>query len=105
MSKLSIIQKEKKRFFLFNKYIWTYKYLKHKLKNLLINYNKNLNEITNINFIFQSLPRNSNGTRIRNRCFLTGRPRGVYRRFGLSRSFLRDLSFKGYIPGILKNSW
>jgi small subunit ribosomal protein S14 len=53
----------------------------------------------------QALPRNANKTRIRNRCALTGRPRGVYRKFGLARNKLRDLALKGEVPGIIKASW
>ncbi len=51
------------------------------------------------------LPRNSAGVRIRNRCELTGRPRGVYRKFKLSRIALRDLASTGQIPGMVKSSW
>ena len=51
------------------------------------------------------LPRNSSQTRVRNRCSLTGRPRGVYRKFGLGRNKLRDLAMKGEVPGIIKASW
>jgi small subunit ribosomal protein S14 len=51
------------------------------------------------------LPRNSARTRIRNRCELTGRPRGVYRKFALSRNMIRDLSGKGQLPGLVKASW
>lgn len=54
---------------------------------------------------FQALPRNASPVRLRNRCQLTGRPRGVYRKFGLGRSKLRDLAFKGEIPGVVKASW
>jgi small subunit ribosomal protein S14 len=51
------------------------------------------------------LPRNSSVTRIRNRCELTGRPRGVYRKFKLSRIALRELASAGQIPGMVKSSW
>ena len=51
------------------------------------------------------LPRNSSPTRIRNRCELTGRPRGYYRKFRLARVMLRDLANKGLIPGVTKSSW
>ena len=50
-------------------------------------------------------PRNSSATRIRNRCELTGRPRGFYRKLGLSRLALRELSNQGMIPGMVKSSW
>ncbi len=52
-----------------------------------------------------ALPRNGAKTRIRNRCALSGRPRGVYRKFELSRVALRDLASTGYIPGMVKSSW
>ena len=51
------------------------------------------------------LPRNSSKVRIRNRCNLTGRPRGYYRKFGLSRIALRDLASEGMVPGVVKSSW
>lgn len=51
------------------------------------------------------LPRNGNPTRVRNRCALTGRPRGYYRKFGLARVMLRDLANHGQIPGVTKSSW
>ncbi|WP_025899902.1 30S ribosomal protein S14 [Sneathiella glossodoripedis] len=51
------------------------------------------------------LPRNSSRTRVRNRCELTGRPRGVYRKFKLSRIGLRDMASAGQIPGVVKSSW
>ena len=53
----------------------------------------------------QALPRNANKTRIRNRCALTGRPRGVYSKFGLGRNKLRDFAMKGEVPGVVKASW
>lgn len=53
----------------------------------------------------QAMPRNASSVRLRNRCQLTGRPRGVYRKFGLGRSKLRNLAFKGQIPGVVKASW
>ena len=51
------------------------------------------------------IPRNSSSTRVRNRCSLTGRPRGYYRKFRLSRIAVRDLASSGQIPGMLKSSW
>jgi small subunit ribosomal protein S14 len=53
----------------------------------------------------QKLPRNASPVRLRNRCALTGRPRGVYRKFGLGRSKLRDIAMRGEIPGVIKASW
>ena len=54
---------------------------------------------------FQKLPRDSSPVRLRNRCAITGRPRGVYRKFGLGRNKLRDLALKGEVPGVIKASW
>ena len=53
----------------------------------------------------QSLPRNSSSVRLRNRCALTGRPRGVFSKFGIGRSKLRDLMMAGFVPGVTKASW
>ena len=53
----------------------------------------------------QKLPRDASPVRLRNRCALTGRPRGVYRKFGLGRNKLRDLAMKGEVPGVIKASW
>jgi small subunit ribosomal protein S14 len=53
----------------------------------------------------QALPRNANKTRVRSRCTLTGRPRGVYSKFGLGRNKLREFAMRGEIPGIVKASW
>jgi small subunit ribosomal protein S14 len=53
----------------------------------------------------QQLPRNASPTRLRNRCALTGRPRGVYRKFGLARNKLRELALRGEVPGVIKASW
>ena len=54
---------------------------------------------------FQALPRNSSPVRLRNRCALTGRPRGVFSKFGIGRSKLRDLMMAGFVPGVTKASW
>ncbi len=53
----------------------------------------------------QKLPRDASPTRLRNRCALTGRPRGVYRKFGLGRNKLRELAMRGEVPGVIKASW
>lgn len=53
----------------------------------------------------QSLPRNSSPVRLRNRCALTGRPRGVFSKFGIARSKLRELMMRGEVPGVTKASW
>ena len=53
----------------------------------------------------QKMPRDTSKVRLRIRCALTGRPRGVFRRFGISRSKLRDMTLNGEIPGVVKSSW
>ena len=53
----------------------------------------------------QQLPRNASPVRLRNRCALTGRPRGVFRKFGLARNKLRELALRGEVPGVIKASW
>ena len=53
----------------------------------------------------QKLPRDASPVRLRNRCALTGRPRGVYRKFGLGRNKLRELALRGEVPGVIKASW
>ncbi len=53
----------------------------------------------------QQLPRDASPVRLRNRCTLTGRPRGVYRKFGLGRNKLREIAMRGEIPGVIKASW
>lgn len=53
----------------------------------------------------QKLPRDASPVRIRNRCALTGRPRGVYRKFGLGRNKLREIAMRGEVPGVIKASW
>ncbi|MCW5626753.1 MAG: 30S ribosomal protein S14 [Burkholderiales bacterium] len=53
----------------------------------------------------QALPRNSSPTRLRNRCALTGRPRGFFRKFGLARNKVREIAMRGEIPGLVKASW
>jgi small subunit ribosomal protein S14 len=53
----------------------------------------------------QKLPRDASPVRLRNRCAMTGRPRGVYSKFGLGRNKLRDLALKGEVPGVIKASW
>jgi small subunit ribosomal protein S14 len=53
----------------------------------------------------QTLPRNASESRLRNRCQLTGRPRGVFRKFGLCRNKIREIAMRGEIPGVVKASW
>jgi len=101
MAKLSIMKREEKREKLVAKYAKKYGELK-----AVINDAKRLDdERYAARLELQKLPRNANPTRLRNRCKLTGRPRGTFRTFGLGRSKIRELAFKGDIPGVIKASW
>jgi small subunit ribosomal protein S14 len=75
------------------------------LKAVVMDRSKEPEERFEATLALAGLPRNSSRTRIRNRCAMTGRPRGVYRKFGLSRIALRDLASEGQIPGVVKSSW
>ena len=101
MAKLSLINREKKREALVAKFA-----AKRAELNAAIN-NQALSEEERYDarLKLQALPRNANPTRLRNRCQLTGRPRGVYSRFGLGRSKLRDFVMRGEVPGMTKASW
>ncbi len=76
-----------------------------KLKKVLMNKELPFEERVKIQTKLESMPRNSSRIRHRNRCFLSGRPRGVYSKFNLSRIAIRDMAGKGQIPGLTKASW
>ena len=76
-----------------------------RLKAIIMDKTKPMEERFAATLKLAELPRNSSATRIRNRCELTGRPRGFYRKHKLSRIALRELGSKGLIPGLLKSSW
>ena len=76
-----------------------------KLKKILMKKDLPFEERVKIQMKIDSLPRNSSRIRYRNRCFLSGRPRGVYSKFNLSRIAIRDMAGKGQIPGLTKASW
>ena len=101
MAKLSIIEREKKREILVLKYAQKRQKIKEKLKNPGLE----IDELMLLRKQLQKLPLNSAPNRLRNRCSLTGRPRGVYRKFGLGRSKLRKAAMRGDIPGLTKASW
>ena len=101
MAKLSINQREKKRETLVLKYAQKRQSIKDKLKNPGLE----MDELMLLRKQLQKLPLNSAPNRLRNRCSLTGRPRGVYRKFGLGRSKLRKAAMRGDIPGLTKASW
>jgi len=95
-----MIEREKKRSELVEKYGEKRAELKEQLRT-----SKSQREKMEIQRQLQKLPRNSSPSRKRNRCWLTGRPRGYYRDFGLSRNVLREWAHQGLLPGIVKSSW
>ena len=101
MAKTSSIQKNLKRIKLVNKFLKKRKALKTIIKNKKLP----LEERFNAQLKLAKLPRNSASTRIRNRCEITGRPHGVYRKLKISRIALRELASAGKIPGMTKSSW
>tara|TARA_Y100001960_G_C14762361_1_gene874834 strand:+ start:73 stop:378 length:306 start_codon:yes stop_codon:yes gene_type:complete len=101
MAKLSSVNKNNKRLKLANKY-----YLKRKkLKKIIMDKKKPLEERFKAQQKLSKLPRNSSKTRVMNRCQITGRPHGVYRKLKISRIALRQLGLEGKIPGMIKSSW
>lgn len=101
MTRKALINREQKRRKIVTKYAKT----RTELKNLIVDAKLSNEERYSARLKLQQLPRNSSATRLRNRCALTGRPRGVYRKFGLGRNKLRDIAMRGEIPGMVKASW
>lgn len=101
MAKLSLINRDIKRAKLADKFAAK----RTALKAIIDDSSKSDEERYEARLKLQQLPRNSSPTRQRNRCAITGRPRGVFRKFGLARNKLRDLAMKGEIPGVTKGSW
>ena len=101
MAKLSSVQKNISRFKLIEKLKSKRRVLKSKIKDKKLS----LEERMKFQHKLNELPRNSSAIRHRNRCEITGRSRGVYRKFGLSRIKIRELSMTGDLPGVVKSSW
>ena len=101
MAKVSMVQRELKRTRLVAKYAAKRAEIKAKLKSGDISYE----EQEALNIQLQKLPRDSSPVRQRNRCSITGRPHGFYRKFGLGRNKLREATMRGDIPGLRKASW
>jgi len=101
MAKLSSVEKNLNRQKLIEKFSNKRKVLKKKIMDKTISIEERLKLQNKLN----DLPRNSANIRYRNRCKLTGRTRGVYRKFGLSRIKIRELSMSGDLPGMVKSSW
>ena len=101
MAKVSMVEREKKRQHL----VKLYAAKRAALKAVAADKSKPMEERFRARLKLAELPRNSAASRLHNRCELTGRPRGTFRKFGLARSKIRELAFKGDIPGVIKASW
>ena len=101
MAKVSMVQRNKKRQRLAKKHANK----RAELKAIVMDRNASPEERFEASLKLAELPRNSAKNRIRNRCEVSGRPRGVYRKFRLGRVMLRDMANKGQIPGMVKSSW
>ena len=101
MAKISIINRNLKRIATVSKY----SEVRKKLMDTINDNSLSDEQRFEARLKLQNLPRNSSPVRLRNRCSITGRPRGVYSKFGLGRSKLRDIAMSGQIPGITKASW
>lgn len=101
MAKTSLINREDKRRKLVAKFAAKRAELNAQINNTKLSDEERMEARLKL----QQLPRNANPTRLRNRCQLTGRPRGVFRKFGLCRNKLREIAFRGDVPGMTKASW
>ncbi|MBK7015478.1 MAG: 30S ribosomal protein S14 [Sulfuritalea sp.] len=101
MAKLALINREEKR----AKAVAKYAAKRAELFAVINNVNLPDEQRMDARLKLQQLPRNASPSRQRNRCSLTGRPRGVFRKFGLCRNKLRDIAMRGEVPGMTKASW
>jgi small subunit ribosomal protein S14 len=101
MAKTSMIERNKKRIRLAKKY----EHQRTRLKEIACDHMLPAEERFAARLKLAELPRNSSPVRIRNRCVLSGRPRGFYRKLRMSRIALRDLASNGMVPGMVKSSW
>lgn len=101
MAKTSMIQRDLRRAQLADKYAEK----RAELKKIILNPESSFEEQQEAIMKLNKLPRDSSPSRMRNRCNLSGRPRGYYRKFGLGRNKLREAAMRGDIPGLRKSSW
>jgi len=101
MAKLALINREDKR----RKLVVQYAKKRAALAAIINDVSISDKERYEARLKLQALPRNSSPSRLRNRCQMTGRPHGVFRKFGLCRNKIRELAFNGEIPGVVKASW
>ena len=101
MARTSVIEREKKR----AKIVAKYATKRAELKKTIADRHASDDERWQAQLQLQGLPRNASPVRLRRRCGQTGRPRGVYRKFGLGRNKLREAAMRGDVPGLVKASW
>lgn len=101
MAKVGIVQRELKR----QKLVEKYTEKRAQLKSVILSPDATSDQKWNAQIKLQKLPVNSSRSRLRNRCRITGRPHGVYRKFGLCRNKLREYAMQGDVPGVKKSSW
>ena len=101
MAKMSMIERESKR----ERTVAKYAAKRARLKEIIRSPKSSDDEKWDAQVALQKLPRNSSPVRLRTRCSVTGRPRGVYRKFTLARTKIREYGMKGDIPGLVKASW
>jgi len=101
MAKMSMKEREKKR----QQTVAKYAKKRAELKAVIGNANATEEQRWEAQMQLQKLPRNASPIRLRNRCGLTGRPHGFYRKFGLGRNKLREAAMRGDVPGLVKSSW
>lgn len=101
MAKKSMIARENKRI----KAVKKYQEKRKSLKAIIRDPNASYEEKETAHLKLQKLPRDSSSSRLRNRCNITGRPHGYYRKFGLGRNKLREATMRGDVPGVVKASW
>ncbi len=101
MAKKSMIERELKRM----KLVKRYAVKRAAVKEIIRNVNSSDEERATAQAQLNAMPRDSSPSRLRTRCSITGRPRGVYRKFGLGRNKLREMAMRGEIPGLTKASW
>jgi small subunit ribosomal protein S14 len=101
MARKSIINREDKR----RQMVKKFAVKRDGLKAIMSDLNRSEEERMEARQKFQAMPRDASPSRLRNRCALTGRPRGVFRKFGLCRNKIREIAMNGDIPGVVKASW
>ena len=101
MAKLALVNREAKREAAVKKHAAK----RAELKSIIDDQTRSMDERMEAMKRLQAMPRNSSPVRLRNRCKLTGRPRGTFRKFGLARNKLREIAMRGEIPGLTKASW